>query len=617
MTKRKTTEEFIEEAKQVHGEKYDYSKVEYVGYDKEVCIICHEHGEFWQKPDHHLRGNGCPTCARLKNGKLHIYTTEDFIKEARKIHGDFYNYDKVIYKNWHQRVCIICPIHGEFWQSPSNHLQGKKCKKCAHLYSPTTEEFIEQAKQIHGDKFDYSKTVYINNTTKIEIICPIHGSFLQLPSYHLKALGCPKCLNRRNDTAIFIKKSKKIHGDKYDYSQVEYVNSTTPVKIVCPKHGEFLQAPANHLSGNGCAQCSVEKRAKQHKVTLDDFIKRANETHHNKYDYSNVHFSKLKDKVTIICPEHGEFQQEAFSHLSGCRCPECAKYCSYKEIEIRETLKHFVKNIKIGDRNLIAPYEIDMLFMDKKIGVEFDGIYWHTELFHEDKNYHLQKTVLAKKKGVSLIHIFEDEYDNKKDIVMSKILHALKKEKYKSKIYGRNCLIREIEYNKASDFLEKNHIQGKVASTLYLGAFHDNKLVGVMTFKKQRQTDTWDLNRFATDINYICPGVGGKLFSYFVKKYNPLEIKSFADRRWLVDENDNFYTKIGFTLDKILPPDYHYVPLSNGELRRIHKSNFRKDKLCKKYGFDKSLTENEMVKKLGYCKIWDCGLIRYVWKNKK
>ena len=167
-------------------------------------------------------------------------TNSEFIAKARKIHNEKYDYSKVEYINNRTKVCIICPIHGEFWQTPNAHLNGQDCPKCKGKIKLTLEKFIEKAKKVHGDKYDYSKVEYINNHTKVCIICPIHGEFWQTPQHHLKGVGCPKCYgNFRKTTEQFIEEARKVHGDKYDYSKVEYVNATTKVRIICPKHGEF------------------------------------------------------------------------------------------------------------------------------------------------------------------------------------------------------------------------------------------------------------------------------------------------------------------------------------------------------------------------------------------
>lgn len=191
--KKLTKEEFITRAKEVHGDKYDYSKVRYVNSQIKVCIICPEHGEFWQKPNKHLRGRGCRKCADLETAKRLSSTTEKFVACAREIHGDKYDYSKVEYKDSKTKVCIICPEHGEFKQRPNSHLRGCGCLKCSGSVKSTTKDFIKKAREVHGDKYDYSKVEYKSNKAKICIICPEHGQFWQTPSDHLRGSGCPIC----------------------------------------------------------------------------------------------------------------------------------------------------------------------------------------------------------------------------------------------------------------------------------------------------------------------------------------------------------------------------------------------------------------------------------------
>lgn len=205
MGKRKTTEQFIEDARKVYGDKYDYSKSEYIRRGTNLCIICHkkdengvEHGEFWQNPHLHIDlHRGCPKC----NGGVR-YTKDIFISKAKNVHGDKYDYSKVKYINSQTKVCIVCPKHGEFWQKPNDHLQGCGCSSCANNQARTTEQFIKESKQIHGNKYDYSKTEYINLHKAVKIVCPTHGVFTQEPTRHLNGCGCPKCNSSSIETQI-------------------------------------------------------------------------------------------------------------------------------------------------------------------------------------------------------------------------------------------------------------------------------------------------------------------------------------------------------------------------------------------------------------------------------
>jgi len=547
-----------------------------------------------------------------------MYTKEIFIEKARKVHGDKYDYSKVEYINSQTKVCIICPEHGEFWQEPSAHLRGYCCPKCGNFnrgrYKRFNKvDFIQKAKEVHGNKYDYSKVEYVNAQTKICIICPEHGEFWQIPMGHLKGEGCPKCSGRNFDTEDFIREAKKIHGDKYDYSKVEYIKMHDKVCIICPEHGEFWQTPSKHLLGQGCPECGKTKN--RYKTSKEDFIEKVQKIHNNKYDYSKVELNGLSNKIDIICPKHGIFKQIAYDHINGHGCPYCGMLISNLEIELYNYLCNFLgkENVIHHDRTILGNgKEIDIYLPKFKIGIEFNGLKWHSDEYKSDKYYHLKKTEICAKKGIRLIHIFEDEYKYSKNIVLSKLRHLLFIDKL-PKISGRKCNVKQINFETAKNFLNNNHIQGYTKSTVYYGAFFGNVLVGVMCFLKEKGND-WILTRFATDIKFICQGVGGKLFKTFIREYNPLKIKTFADRRWTFYSFDNLYTILGFKLVGVLKPDYKYIKKSNPE-KRIHKFNLRKKRINRFYGLPLTMTEAEMTKELGYSRIWDCGLYKYEWNK--
>ena len=297
-----TTEEFIEKAREIHGDKYDYSKVKYINSYTKVTIICPVHGEFQQDPMAHLDGHGCRKCESdsRRLGK------EEFIKRSKEIHGDRFDYSKVEYVNMNTPVTIICPIHGKFRQTPNTHLRCD-CPKCSkervrNVIADTKEDFIRKAREIHGDKYDYSKVEYVNTNTNVTIICPVHGEFQQRPSSHLEGIGCEKCAidSRRLGKEGFIKKAREVHGDKYDYSKVEYINNKTKVTIICPIHGEFQQTPNCHLRGGTCPECTVHSK-------LEDFMKDVL-TKHNVRFYSWMTWPwliyKSVQSVDLYLPEY-------------------------------------------------------------------------------------------------------------------------------------------------------------------------------------------------------------------------------------------------------------------------------------------------------------------------
>lgn len=204
----------------------------------------------------------------MKGKKL---TTEEFIKRAYEVHGKKYDYSNVEYFNSHKKIKIICPIHGEFEQIPYGHLLGYSCKKCSNILvsnkkSFSKKRFIEQAIEIHEEKYDYSLVDYKNNKTKVTIICPIHGKFEQTPSSHISSeAGCKLCGYKKISSTKtktkkdFLEQAKIVHGEKYDYSNVDYTGTDDYISILCKKHGEFFQKPTKHLQKQGCPICCESK----------------------------------------------------------------------------------------------------------------------------------------------------------------------------------------------------------------------------------------------------------------------------------------------------------------------------------------------------------------------
>lgn len=190
--------------------------------------------------------------------------------------------------------------------------------------------FEEKANQKHNGKYTYENTNYINSKTKVDITCPVHGTFQQRPADHLYGSGCKACgvelakTKNTKDEQYFLEKAKKLHSDYYDYTNIQYKNITTPITIICKKHGEFLQKPYVHLRGAGCNLCGQEAANTKNTLTVEDFIKKAESTHHKYYKYDKVRLSGARDKVTITCPTHGDFQQTAYTHLRGSGCRSCA-----------------------------------------------------------------------------------------------------------------------------------------------------------------------------------------------------------------------------------------------------------------------------------------------------
>lgn len=323
--------------REAHGQKYDYSKVIYKSATDAVTIICPEHGEFSQTPMNHSLGFGCSKCGFDKLAKERSFTTQDFIKKALTQHGDFYDYSRVEYKNSQIKVAIICPEHGEFHQTPNEHWIGSGCPECGRKriqekLRMTTSEFIEKAIKIHNNKYDYSRTSYINNRTPLIVTCPEHGDFEAHPGRHLSGAECRMCANEniRKSKVLnlvdFLERASELHNDKYDYSNVKYKNLNENIEIKCPEHGKFQQRGSHHLNGSGCPKCGFEASALAKYLDSEEVIKRFIETHEDKYDYSKVNYTSATEPVIIICPEHGKFSQLPVNHYGGQGCPNCATY---------------------------------------------------------------------------------------------------------------------------------------------------------------------------------------------------------------------------------------------------------------------------------------------------
>jgi DNA-directed RNA polymerase subunit RPC12/RpoP len=309
-------------------------------------------------------------------GKKKI-TTEEFIRKAKLKYGDKYNYSLSVYINDKTKLKIICTKHGMFEQVPYSHLGGNGCPKCANNQQSCNREFISKAQIIHANKYDYSLVNYTNNHTKVKITCLEHGVFEQAPFAHLSSNGCHRCINNKWDNLSFVTKASSIHNNKYDYSLIEYVCSKCKVKIICQEHGIFEQNPDSHLRGAGCPDCGGRKI-----LTTDLFTKRANLVHSNKYDYSLSEYINAKSKIKIICPEHGIFEQKSDSHLRGCGCNRCGDIGS--SMKQRSNNDDFILKAKTTHKNKFD-YSL-VIYIDNhtkvKIKCPIHGIFEQTPNTH-------------------------------------------------------------------------------------------------------------------------------------------------------------------------------------------------------------------------------------------
>lgn len=555
-------------------------------------------------------------------------TKEQFIIKAKEKFGDSFEYIGE-YIGFQQPMEISCKKCGLFSQSPRNHLRAKGCPNCNSKKKKTFEIFYKEVKQKHGDKHIINEEDYNGLQKDVIVKCVDHGIF-KIKAYNLlRTIGCKKCAKESEKQKKFktqeqfIKESIEVHGIFYEYPQ-QYVGANITMDINCPIHGVFSQSPSNHIRGRGCPKCGVDRQKEKMTNTLEYFKSVCKSIHNSFYDYSLItEYINNKETYEIICPKHGMFKQYGYTHMRGAGCPKCANKISKPEIEICELLESYNIKYESSNRKILKGLELDIIIPEKKIAIEYNGLMFHREGLYtkggigggKHKNYHLNKTKLAKEAGYKLIHIFEDEWILNKTLVKNKILHILG-ESVSEKVYARKCKIKTITSKESKAFLNEFHIQRSDSTAIRYGSFYENKLVAVMTFLKSKD-NSYKLNRFATDSKYRCIGLASKNLTHFIREHKPSKIITFADRRWTLSAEKNVYTTIGFDLVETQPPVYHYYNVKTQEIFRYNRQRFMKHKILKKYPeLSEEKTGKELMVGLGYDRIWDCGNFKYVYEIK-
>lgn len=360
-----------------------------------------------------------------------MYNSE-FILRARSVHGDRYDYSQVKYVNSRTKINIICKKHGMFEQTPSNHFAGQNCPICMKKGKSNNERFIVVAKNVHDDKYDYSLVNYINNKSKIKIICKEHGIFEQRPTRHLSGGGCLICNGGVGITQEeFIRRAKEKHNYIYEYLLVNYINSLTKIKIICKKHGVFEQKPNNHLLGQGCSKCAKENKF----LTTLEFIKKAKCIHGNKYNYSLVDYKHNNIKIKIICSAHGVFEQKPCVHLNGRGCSQC-KTKSTGELFISDWLcqnniSYETQKSFINCRNIL-PLRYDFYLPKEELLIEYDGEPHFKEIKYlgGKRGFELRqtndkiKTKYARDNNIRLLRISYTERKNLSNILKNNLINT-------------------------------------------------------------------------------------------------------------------------------------------------------------------------------------------------
>ena len=416
-------------------------------------------------------------------------------------------------------------------------------------------------------------------------------------------------------------KSKKTKSEKY--GDENYNNNSKAIETNIIKYGvsntfqltnriietNIKKYGVKHNSYN---KDTIEKRKLTRLKTFFNNIIKRNDDINPLFNIDSYYGIDRKNKYSWKCTKCGNIFSD---HLDDGHVPRCL-VCNPKLVGIssyEQELKDFLNlyNIKFesNSRELIKPLELDIYIPSHNLAIEFDGLYWHSDKF-VSKHYHLDKTLECETKSIQLIHIFEDEWVNKRKIVEARLKNLLGLNS--RRIGARQTTIKEIDAKTKNAFLNTFHIQGEDKSSIKLGAYYNDELIGVMTFGKLRKfmnkvhiDGNWELIRFVTISDTWTPGLASKMLTYFEKEWKPKSIESFADRRW---SQGNLYNKLGFKFDKQTVPNYYY----SKNLKRYHRYKFRKSELKNfdNYSIDK--TEFQIMDEAGWLRIYDCGNYKFV-----
>jgi hypothetical protein len=412
---------------------------------------------------------------------------------------------------------------------------------------------------------------------------------------NINVLKCPCCdwktTDLSNQTGSLTKHVLKTHGsienfikDNKDYEK--YFNKS----MLLMELNEYLNHDENMIT---CKICNEKFKTISnthlinHNTTIDEYKK----------IYGNN--SLISDTTKKLFIENLNNVEHNFSYRSN------------DEIEIENFLKENNIEVQHCNKKELGGIELDLYIPNLRVAIEYNGLYWHSEKQGKNKDYHINKTKKCVEKNIHLIHIFSDEWNEKKEIIKGRILNLVNKNINK-KIFARKCEIINLTKEQKKDFLLKNHLQGNDKSSIMVGLKFEDKIVSVMTFgglrnslgNKKKEDNTYELYRFSS-LNVI--GGFSRLLKYFIKEYSPKKIITYADRNWSPDNKMCFYEKMGFNFIGETKPNYSYT---KGYKKREHRFNYRKDVLIK-MGFDKNKSETEIMFQNGYDRIWDTGTLKF------
>jgi hypothetical protein len=403
--------------------------------------------------------------------------------------------------------------------------------------------------------------------------------------------------------------AKKVKTTKLEkYGDENYTNREKAKQTCIVRYGVD-----NICKSEEIMERRIQARKENHYEHLLDFCKTINITPLFSLEhYHGYHFSFC---YRFSCNACGYSFDSTVYNLDNLFCEKCDPD---RQPTLENRFFDFLSNcssgiIKRRDRTILYGKELDFLVKDKGMAFELNGLYWHSENGGGHiRNYHLNKTKGCLTHGITLIHIFENEWRDKQEIVKSIIKTKLNDVTRLDKVHARKCELKEVEIKEKDQFLSENHLQGIDKSTIKLGLYSSGKLISLMTFRKSSRfddTSEWEMVRFCNKLNTIICGGASKLFSYFVRTNNPTSVVSYSDRRYF---DGNLYSALGFQFISNTPPSYHYISKDYKYL--MNRMQFQKHKLPEKLPiFDATLSEWENMKNNGFDRIWDCGHGKWVW----
>ena len=623
--KKMTQEDFIKKVSE-RNLPYSFDKFEYKGNAIKGVVACPRHGEFLATPNSIFNGCGCPPCGLERRGKVRQTRFDEFVKKAHKAHDGKYTYTNSNWGGIRSRVEVHCPEHQRtFTQMAYAHAEGQvgcpvcKSEKMSASRATPQEDFIKKCQEAHGDTYDYSKIIYKKSMSKIIVICKTHGEFYpQAGNFINNKSGCPVCARERvgalsrHSFESYLARFREVHGDRFIYHGVNHSGTTTTALIECAVHGRFEQSVQDHLRGVGCIKCSFKV------WDQETFLASAKEVHGDTYDYSKSVYKKALEKVTITCKVHGDFLQTPSCHISakqGCRqCSDIGP--SLGQREVFNFLSEFTEARM--DYRFDGRKELDIYLPELNLGIEFNGLIWHSTKFSKSLHHMAEKLKLAEAKGIRVIHLYQDEWESSRPTVEKMLRQAVG---VSPRVFARKTSCRGISSEEANTFLESNHLRGKVSGSFdSYGLFDEHgSLLAVMVFSRVTsnrgtvsEEHTKELRRYSAS----CAVVGGpsKLLNHYLKD-NPKvkEVVTYSENRAFTG---NVYRKLGFNHVADVNPDYWYV--SPASRKRHSKSKFRRSNLPTILGekFNPALSEVENCVRSGWYRLFDCGKKKWVFRAK-